>query len=280
MSIGASMGAGLLEANRTGGTVKRTHCGWAAHAGVTAGLLAMAGLTGPPTVLEGRFGFFEAFTGGYCDTEALVADLGSRWEVERLFVKPYPTNHFTHAAIDAALAIRSQGVRPAEIAAIDLGVPKPVLRTIAEPYEEKIRPATGYHAAFSGPFAVATAFHGGGGLGVTGEDFSDERAADPARLDLASRVTVSEDEEATAAFPHQFPAVLRVRLDDGRTLEHRIRHTRGGPENPLTPEQLALKFHLNADPVIGVDGATEVARVIDDLANLDRVNEVVAAMTP
>jgi hypothetical protein len=28
--IAASMGAGLLEANRTGGTVKRVHCGWAA----------------------------------------------------------------------------------------------------------------------------------------------------------------------------------------------------------------------------------------------------------
>ena len=28
------MGAGLLEANRTGGTVKRVHCGWAARCGV------------------------------------------------------------------------------------------------------------------------------------------------------------------------------------------------------------------------------------------------------
>ena len=29
--VAASMGAGLLEANRTGATVKRVHCGWAAH---------------------------------------------------------------------------------------------------------------------------------------------------------------------------------------------------------------------------------------------------------
>ena len=39
------------------GTVKRIHCGWAAHAGVTAAELAARGLTGPPTALEGRFGF-------------------------------------------------------------------------------------------------------------------------------------------------------------------------------------------------------------------------------
>jgi len=48
--IAASVGAGLLEANRTGGTVKRVHCGWAAHCGVAAADLARHGLTGPPPV--------------------------------------------------------------------------------------------------------------------------------------------------------------------------------------------------------------------------------------
>src|SRR3979490_1467397 len=52
--IAASMGAGLLEANRTGGTVKRVHCGWAAHCGVAAADLVRHGLTGPPSVAEGR----------------------------------------------------------------------------------------------------------------------------------------------------------------------------------------------------------------------------------
>ena len=51
IGIASSMGAGLLEANRTGGTVKRMHCGWAAHGGVVAAELAKAGLTGPPTVI-------------------------------------------------------------------------------------------------------------------------------------------------------------------------------------------------------------------------------------
>jgi 2-methylcitrate dehydratase PrpD len=46
--------------------------------------------------------------------------------------------------------------------AIELGVAKPVLRTIAEPPEAKARPASGYHAAFSGPYTVAAALLGGG----------------------------------------------------------------------------------------------------------------------
>jgi len=28
IGIAASMGAGIIEANRTGGTIKRVHCGW------------------------------------------------------------------------------------------------------------------------------------------------------------------------------------------------------------------------------------------------------------
>ena len=70
IGIAASMGAGVIEANRTGGTVKRVHCGWAAHAGVAAADLARHGLTGPPTVLEGRFGFLQAFCGDRATSSA------------------------------------------------------------------------------------------------------------------------------------------------------------------------------------------------------------------
>jgi len=115
--IAASMGAGLLEANRTGGTVKRVHCGWAARFGVAA-----HGLTGPPTVLEGRFGFLQAFCGDRAHPDAVVRGLGTDWELPRVVFKPYPCNHFTHAGVDAALRLRAQGLAPADVTAIKLGV--------------------------------------------------------------------------------------------------------------------------------------------------------------
>jgi 2-methylcitrate dehydratase PrpD len=79
--IAASMGAGLLEANRTGGTVKRVHCGWVAQCGVAAADRARHGLTGPPTVLEGGFGFLQAFCGDRAHPDALVLGLGTDWEL-------------------------------------------------------------------------------------------------------------------------------------------------------------------------------------------------------
>ncbi|MFE3454192.1 MmgE/PrpD family protein [Nonomuraea sp. NPDC059194] len=271
VGVAASMGAGLLEANRTGGTIKRVHCGWAAHAGVSAAALVRAGLTGPPTVLEGRFGFLTAYLDGRYDSDALLSGLGERWEVTRTVYKPYPTNHFTHPGIDCALALRERGLDPADIQEIELAVPGPVLRTIAEPYEEKIRPLSAYHARFSGPYTVATALLGGGGLGVYLDDFAELR---PERLALAAKVRCVADERATDLFPTSFGAALRVRTRAGALLEHRVDSSRGGPGAPLTQEELAVKFRLNAGRALSVEAVDALESSLSELASAGDVDRL------
>jgi 2-methylcitrate dehydratase PrpD len=274
VAISASMGAGIIEANRTGGSVKRVHCGWAAHAGVSAAELARQGLTGPPTVFEGRFGFLQAYLDEKADAEALTRGLGRDWELIKVFFKPYPANHFTHAGIDAAIRLRDEGLDVGEVEEIELGVASPVLRTIAEPEDEKARPKTGYAAQFSGPFTVATALVGGGGLGVSLDDFTDEDVENPVKLDLASRVRCVADEECDRIFPNQFPAVLRVRLKNGDVREARISHNRGGPENPLSDEELEVKFRTNAGRVLSEQKVDELGSALKALDNLGSVGEV------
>lgn len=279
IGIAASMGAGLLEANRTGGSVKRVHCGWAAHSGVTAALFARKGLTGPPSVLEGRFGFFKAYSEGRFDEAAIVEGLGSTWELPKTFYKPYPTNHFTHAGIDAALAIRERGIRTTDIVDIELGVPEPVLRTIAEPLEEKARPLTPYHAKFSGPFTVAAALVGGGGLGVYSNDFTEATLRDPERLRLSGLVRCIPDTESTEIFPHQFPAVLTVRLADGSEIVERVTTNRGGSDRPLSTDELALKFRLNASHALEPNRVGQLESAIlalDTASSVDGVMELTA----
>ena len=275
VAISASMGAGLIEANRTGGTVKPVHCGWAAHAALTAAELAWHGLTGPPTVFEGRFGFLRAYLDEGADAEALTHDLGEEWELPRVFFKPYPANHFTHAGIDAAIELREEGLDVEKISEIELGAATAVLRTIAQPEEDKAKPATGYAARFSGPFTVATALVGGGGLGVSLDDFTDEAVRDPVKLDLASRVRCVADEECDRIFPNQFPAVLRVRLENGEVREVRISHNRGGPENPLSDEELEVKFRTNAERALPADRVEELRAALNMLDELDGVDDIV-----
>lgn len=274
LGLAASMASGVIEANRTGGTVKRMHCGWAAHAAVSAAQLVRHGFTGPPTVLEGRFGFFQAWLHGEFNPRAITDGLGEDWSVPGIFFKPYPANHFTHAAVDAAIELREQGLRPDDVAWAELGVAGPTVRTIGEPIEAKRAPETAYMAQFSGPYAVAAGLFGGGGLGVGLDDYTDSLATDAARRALMAKVRVVAEPRCDAIFPNQFPAVLRVGTTDGRELAAAVLANRGGPQRPLSYEELAVKFRDNAarllpDPIIDqVQQRTAGLEALDDLSSL------------
>lgn len=274
LGVAASMSSGIIEANRTGGTVKRMHCGWAAHSAVSAAQLVARGFTGPPTVLEGRFGFFEAWLHGRYDPAPLVDGLGVDWAVPGIFFKPYPANHFTHAGIDAARALRARGVDPADIASMVLGVPAQNLPTVGQPIEAKRAPATGYMAQFSGPYTVVAGLLGGSGLGLGLDDFTDELANDPARRALMQRVDVVADERCTAVFPHQFPAVLTVHLHDGEELVEEVFVNRGGPDRPLSFDELATKFRDNAGRLLRHDAVERLQATVARLEQLEDIGEL------
>jgi 2-methylcitrate dehydratase PrpD len=279
MAIAVSMAGGVIEGNRTGGTVKRLHCGWAAHAGVTAALLAGEGFTGPPSALEGRFGFFQAFLRGQFRGEELTEGLGERWSVADIFVKPYPANHFTHAGIDAALELRAGGLRPEHVDSAELRVATATVRTIGEPLARKQAPATGYEAQFSGPYTVAAALFGGGGLGVGPRDFTDALATDPARRSLMARVSVTGDADCDAIFPHQFPAVLRVRTHRGEQLESRVMFNRGGPRRPLSGQELRTKFRDNVAGVLTPEQTAAIERAVDEFPARSRSRDILAPLS-
>ncbi len=275
MAIACSMAGGVLESNRTGGSVKRLHCGLAARAGVCAADLAERGITGSPSVIEGRFGLLMAFLGDSARPEAITDGLGERWEAENVFFKPYPANHFTHAGIDAALALRLGGLRPEQVEKATLAVPPPVLRTIGEPIHLKRSPQTGYAAQFSGPYAVAAALLGGGGLGVGLEDFTDEKALSPQRRELMRRVDVVGDDSLMDVYPQQFPAILSVTTFNGRSLVERRLANRGGPLRPLSGEELARKF---SDNTAGLLPPVASEEVVERLASPDSIGDVGSLM--
>ncbi len=276
IGVAASMASGIIEANRTGGTVKRVHCGWAAHAAVTAAELVSRGLTGPPSVFEGRFGFFQAFLGGWFDEEAMIARLGDEWAVPAIFYKPYPANHFTHCAADAASELRDRGIRPSDIESIYVGVAGPTVRTIGEPLAVKQSPQTGYQAQFSAPYVVTAALLGGGGLGLSLDDFTDELVRDPQRRELMSKITVGPDARCDAVYPYQFPAVVTARLTSGEEVVVDVMTNRGGPDRPLTEAELAGKFRDNAVRTFSDSAVEEVREGVQKLPERDEVRGLLA----
>jgi 2-methylcitrate dehydratase PrpD len=278
LGLAASMGSGVIEANRTGGSVKRMHCGWAAHSACVATDLVHHGFTGPPTILEGRFGFFQAWLHGDFYPEWITSELGVRWEVPGIFFKPYPANHFTHTAIDAAAALRQRGVDLANIDHLELGVPDSIVRTIGEPIETKRTPANAYMAQFSGPYAVALGLLGGGGLGAGLADYTDQLANDPTRRALMAKVSVVSNDECTAIFPHQFPSVLRATLSSGEVIEEKALSNLGGNERPLSYEQLAVKFSDNASRQLSASRVQNVEKIVGALETLSTLTPLFDAL--
>jgi 2-methylcitrate dehydratase PrpD len=279
LGVTASMSSGIIEANRTGGTVKRIHCGWAAHSAIVAVDLVRYGLTGPPTVLEGRFGFFQAWLHGKFDSSQITEGLGTSWSIEDIFFKPYPANHFTHAAVDAAAEIRRSGISPEDIKSMVLGVPAPNLRTIGEPIDVKRRPETAYMAQFSAPYAVVAGLLGGSGLEVGLDDYTDELARDPYRRQLMAKVDVVVDDTCTDIFPMQFPAILTVTLNDGRTVEKRVLTNRGGNKRPLNFDELDQKFRDNARRTLDAKSMGRLAEFCRVLENQPSVDPIFTDLT-
>src|SRR5215831_18357712 len=140
MGIAVSLASGSLEANRSGGTIKCFQSGWAAKSAVQAACLAKHGVDGPAQAFEGRYGFYHCFLDGQFDAGTLTDDLGSRWELQSLRFKPYPSNYYTHAGIDAALALARKGLQPEQLQSLELAVATPMLRTMGEPLERKQAP--------------------------------------------------------------------------------------------------------------------------------------------
>ena len=242
IGIAVSLASGSLEANRSGGTIKRFQSGWAAKSAIQAACLAKAGVDGPAQAFEGRYGFYRCFLDGAFDPAVLAVGLGEHWEVGSLRFKPYPSNYYTHAGIDAALALSRRGVKPEQVQSAELAVATPMLRTMGEPLVRKRAPRSAYEAKFSGPYTVASALIGGTGLGLGIDDFTDLLVREPRRVALMQRITVVADPRCDAVFPDQAPAVLTVVTTGGDQLIEAVMVNRGGPDKPLEEGELVAKF--------------------------------------
>src|SRR5206468_3928203 len=107
MGIAGSSSAGLLEFAWSGGDTKRLHLGRAAQLGLESALLARQDVRGPATVLEGRYGYFNAFSTPP-RMERLLEDLGTVWAIEPPSHKSYATHVTQQAVVDAIQSLKRE----------------------------------------------------------------------------------------------------------------------------------------------------------------------------
>jgi len=275
--ICGSQAGGIIEYLADGSWTKRLHPGWAAHAGVAATLLARSGFTGPESVFEGDHGFYAAFAGGYEKTrlEGLLASLGRYWELLQLTFKPYPCGSIAHPYMDCALRLRERhAIRPEQIAEIRCRTAEGPIPRLWEPLHAKHRPPNGYASKFSLPYLLAVILVKGR---ATLAEFTDEAVQDPTVLAVAGKVAYEVD--PTIDYPRQFIGHVAVRLQDGRLLEERQDHPRGGPDFPMTREELVAKFRGNAALAVPDEQSARVIRIVEGLAAQEHVTALMDSLT-
>jgi 2-methylcitrate dehydratase PrpD len=275
--ICGSQAGGVIEYLADGSWTKRLHPGWGAHAGVTAALLARAGFTGPETVFEGEHGFYAAFAGGHEPARlgALMDSLGSVWELAALTFKPYPCGSIAHPYMDCALRLRERHrLRPEQIAEVRCRTADGPIPRLWEPLAAKHRPRNGYAAKFSLPYLLASVLVNGR---ATLADFTDEAVQDETLRSVAARVFY--DVDPTIDYPRHFIGHVAVRLTDGRLLEERQDHPRGGPDFPMTRAELTAKFRANAALILPEVQVARITAAVETLAAQPRLDALMDALT-
>jgi 2-methylcitrate dehydratase PrpD len=240
LGIAGSMASGIIEYLAEGSWTKRMHPGWAAQSGIRAADLARAGFVGPRTVFEGAHGLYFGFAHSKDgDWPKLLEGFGERWIASSLAFKLYACGTMTQPYVDCARRL-AQRVKVEDIAEVVCEAAEGTVHRLWEPLAGKQRPPNAYAAKFSQPYCIAAGFV----LGHAGlEAFTEERVRDERLRAVAAKVRYEIDPKNP--YPDEFTGHVRVRMKDGRVLEERQAHMRGGAHEPLTREELEEKFRLN-----------------------------------
>jgi 2-methylcitrate dehydratase PrpD len=274
VGLAGSQAAGSLEFLTDGSWAKRIHAGWAAHSGLVAARLAAAGFSGPRGTFDGRFGLYRSHLGdtGW-DLNALSGALGTRWELLDIGLKPYPCCHYNHAFIDCIAALReAYTIRSEDVQQVECFIAARQVPVVCEPEGTKRVPQSDYDAKFSLPYAVASMLVRGH---VDLDDFTDAAIREPAVLALAQRVAHHVDPGSD--FPRHFGGRLRIRLRDGRVLEHHEPINRGSADRPLSGDEVRAKFRRNAARTLAPQHAEAVLAAVEAL---ERHADLAALVTP
>jgi 2-methylcitrate dehydratase PrpD len=270
-TINVASSLGLSTSRKTmleGGTVRNSFAGFSNQIGLMIDDMVAAGFTGEADGLGTVYGTVIAEN---WRPELMVEALGQRWEIARNYFKRHACCRYNHGALDAlARIVAAEGgaIAPDTIARIDVATYVWAAQLAGQ------EPHNMLAAKFSLPFSIATTIvHGA----ATVEAFREPARNDAITRDLARRVFVREDADATAKLPGLRPATVTITLSDGRVLEAQALTNRGDTEDPYSEAEIREKFFDLATPVWGEPHAAAILAAIDalpqagDLAALNRL---------
>ena len=136
------------------------------------------------------------------------------------------------------------------------------------------QPQTGLEGKFSLEFCTALSFIEGK---VTLSQFTDEKVKDSAVQELVSKTRIILDPEIPKdSFT---PVEIKVKLNDGRVFSQRVEAAKGEPRNPLSQEELFVKFKDCASVVLPLEESDKLLALAWDLELIRDITPLMEAAT-
>ena len=261
LGIAASMASGIRASFGT--MTKPLHVGRAAENGVTAALLARAGMSANEQALDGRWGYL-AIAGPGGEPELVRDRFGAPHSLVNpgVSIKPYPSGVLTHPSMDAMrFLMHDEGLRAEDIASVTLCAGSNVLGPIRYRIAK-----TELEGKFSFAFLLAAIIlRGGAGKA----EFSDGFVASPECQRMQERIETRFDPGIEAMGWDRIRSRVEVTTVDGRTLSRWAdENYRGSPHNPLSDVELAGKFRDCASALLSGPRQAELIEAVRKVEEL------------
>jgi 2-methylcitrate dehydratase len=258
--------------------MKNTVDPMATRDGVEAALLAKRGYSGPEHVIDGKEGLTHVF-GHEWDlgvlAEGLPGGSSDHFKILDCGMKSFPIEALSHAPLTAMMRIaQDRKINPRDVAEIKVEVIARAADILGDP--AKYRPTSKETADHSLPYSLAVGLVDGM---VTPLQFEAERIKDPALIPIMDKIKVVPNEEFEGLFPKYQPSRVTITLTDGTSHEQRVDVPKGDPRDPMTEDEIAVKFNALGSAVVGQDRCDQLRELImtvEKEGSLKRLFELVA----
>ena len=254
--LAGSQAAGTFAAWGTP-TVKFHQCR-GALSGLMAALLAQQKFVATREFLTAKDGgLYNAYVDGG-KPETAIADLGTRWELEQIAMRLWPSATVIQGMITALFDILGkQAIDAGSVRKVRVGLSEQAFKMHGGFGTYKAK----FEALLSAHYTAAVILHDGA---LTLAQFEPARYDDPKlRRFAAEQVEVRADPSITGS-----QAAVEIETVDGARLTARCEHPLGSFENPLSRAQIEHKFRTYAK------GLLPDAHIADVIGAIERLEEL------
>lgn len=268
LGIAVSLAAGIRV--NFGTMTKPLHVGRAAENGVTAALLAQKGFTANKEAFDGPWGYIQV-AGQTGVPDPTLATFGEPFSIvdPGVSIKPYPSGVLTHPSMDAMKKIMiDNNIEPNDIKHVKLfagnNILGPIRYTIA-------------HNELEGKFSMAFLLSAIIISGQAGKkEFTDDFVQSQEVQNMQKKVSTHYDEAIEKLGVDKIRSRIEVETQSGDIYSiNADENYRGGPDNPLSEEELENKFEVCAENLLIDDQVSKIKQFIWTLDEQKAVDQII-----